>query len=281
VDLLDFQRDEINSYHTYMKISERLSGENRELIRKIAEDELRHYEIIRRFTGRDIKPDRVKIFLYYALSRILGLTFVVKLMERSEERAQEGYEELLGISQEFKGIIDDELEHEEKLASMIKEERVEYIGSMILGLSDALVELTGSLAGFSIALQSSKYIAAAGLITGIAASLSMSASEYLSRKSELRGNPLRGAFYTGITYIAVVIFLVLPFLLMEDVFSALLSMLSSASLMVIFFSVYLAVIRERSIVRSALEMLSISLGVAALSYIIGIAARGILGLSID
>jgi VIT1/CCC1 family predicted Fe2+/Mn2+ transporter len=89
------------------------------------------------------------------------------------------------------------------------------------------------------------------------------------------------AFYTGITYIAVVIFLVLPFLLMEDVFSALLSMLSSASLMVILFSVYLAVIRERSIVRSALEMLSISLGVAALSYIIGIAARGILGLSID
>ncbi len=281
MDLLDFQRDEITSYYTYMKISERLSGENRELIERIAEDELRHYEIIRRFTGRDIKPDKVKVFLYSALSMIFGLTFLVKLMERSEERAQKGYEELLGVSQEFKGIIDDELEHEEKLANMIKEERVEYIGSMILGLSDALVELTGSLAGFSMALQSSKYIAAAGLITGMAASLSMSASEYLSRKSELRGNPFRGAFYTGITYITVVIFLVLPFLLMEDILSALLSMLSFASIMIILFSVYLAIIKERSIMRSTLEMLLISLGVAALSYIIGIAARGILGLSID
>jgi len=281
MDLLDFQRDEITSYYTYMKISERLSGENRELIERIAEDELRHYEIIRRFTGRDIKPDKVKVFLYSVLSMIFGLTFLVKLMERSEERAQKGYEELLGVSQEFKGIIDDELEHEEKLANMIKEERVEYIGSMILGLSDALVELTGSLAGFSMALQSSKYIAAAGLITGMAASLSMSASEYLSRKSELRGNPFRGAFYTGITYITVVIFLVLPFLLMEDILSALLSMLSFASIMIILFSVYLAIIKERSIMRSTLEMLLISLGVAALSYIIGIAARGILGLSID
>ncbi len=281
MDLLDFQRDEITSYYTYMKISDRLSGENRELIKRIAEDELRHYEIIRRFTGRDIKPDKVKIFLYSVLSMIFGLTFMIKLMERSEGRAQKGYEELLRVSQEFKGVIDDELEHEEKLANMIKEERVEYIGSMILGLSDALVELTGSLAGFSMALQSSKYIAAAGLITGIAASLSMSASEYLSRKSELRGNPFRGAFYTGITYITVVIFLILPFLLMEDILSALLSMLSLASIMIVLFSVYLAIIRERSIMRSALEMLFISLGVAALSYTIGIAARGILGLSID
>ena len=55
---------------------------------------------------------------------------------------------------------------------------------MVLGLNDALVELTGALAGFTLAFRNTCLIAMAGFITGIAASLSMAASEYLSTKSE-------------------------------------------------------------------------------------------------
>ena len=59
-----------------------------------------------------------------------------------------------------------------------------YTGSIVLGLNDALVELTGALAGLTLALQDTKLIALTGSITGIAAALSMGASEYLSTKSE-------------------------------------------------------------------------------------------------
>ena len=55
---------------------------------------------------------------------------------------------------------------------------------VVLGLNDALVELTGVLAGLTLALRETRLIAMAGLITGIAASLSMAASEYLSTKTE-------------------------------------------------------------------------------------------------
>ena len=52
------------------------------------------------------------------------------------------------------------------------------MGSVVLGLNDALVEFVGMLAGLTFALQNTQIIAVAGLITGVAASLSMGSSEY-------------------------------------------------------------------------------------------------------
>src|SRR3989304_527579 len=66
--------------------------------------------------------------------------------------------------------------HEEKLIDMLDEERLQYAGSVVLGLNDALVELTGALAGLTLALQNVKLIALSGLIPGIAASMSMAES---------------------------------------------------------------------------------------------------------
>ena len=47
---------------------------------------------------------------------------------------------------------------------------------MVLGLNDALVELTGTIAGLTFVLTNTTLIAMAGIITGIAATLSMAAS---------------------------------------------------------------------------------------------------------
>ena len=67
---------------------------------------------------------------------------------------------------------------------LIEEEHLNYIGSMVLGMNDALVELTGTLAGLTFALQNTRLIALTGFITGIAASFSMAASEYLSKNQK-------------------------------------------------------------------------------------------------
>ena len=54
---------------------------------------------------------------------------------------------------------------------------------MVLGLNDALVELTGTLAGLTFALANARLVALAGIITGIAATLSMAASNYLAERA--------------------------------------------------------------------------------------------------
>ena len=105
-----------------------------------------------------------------------------------------------------------EEEHEKALISILDEDRLKYIGSMVLGLNDALVELTGSLAGFTFAMQNTKLIALSGLIIGISATFSMASSEFLSARSEGRKDAFKSCLYTGIAYIITVILLILPYL---------------------------------------------------------------------
>ena len=51
----------------------------------------------------------------------------------------------------------------------------------------------------TLAMQNTRLIALSGLITGIAATLSMASSEYLSSKSEGRPDAFKSATYTGIS----------------------------------------------------------------------------------
>ena len=87
--VLKGQRGEITEYHIYRKLASVYRSEkNRSLLEAIAEDEMRHYEYWKRFTGEDVRPSSVKIMFYYFLARVLGLSFTLKLMENGEEEAQ-------------------------------------------------------------------------------------------------------------------------------------------------------------------------------------------------
>lgn len=184
--LTSAQRNEITEHHIYKRITATLADVgNREVLEQIAEDELRHYKEWEKYTGQDVNPSWLKVWFYSVISRILGFTFSVKLMEQGEESAQDNYAEIAQFIPEITQIHADETLHEEKLLSMLDEECLWYAGSVVLGLNDALVELTGALAGLTLALQNVNLITLSGLITGIAASLSMAASEYLSTSSEV------------------------------------------------------------------------------------------------
>ena len=191
--LLVFQKTELTEYHIYTNIARCLKDDtNRQVLEKIAADELAHAQLWQKYTGQKVKPDRGKITFFTFISRLLGFTFAIKLMEMGEEKAQGNYAALSDSTLEINRWIEDEEAHEKALIGMLDEERLQYAGSVVLGLNDALVELTGALAGFTLALQNTRLIALTGLITGIAASLSMAASEYLSTRSEdTRKDPAR------------------------------------------------------------------------------------------
>ncbi|MGI6141562.1 MAG: VIT1/CCC1 transporter family protein [Caldicoprobacterales bacterium] len=276
------QKNEITEYHIYLKLSSYIKNEhNSRILQQIARDELRHHDELRKFTGTDKKPDTLKIYFYTFISMIFGITFGIKLMEKGEESSEKIYRELGENIEEFKRIAKEEDNHEKELVEIIEEERLKFVGSMVLGLNDALVELTGTLAGLTFALKNTRLIALAGLITGIAASLSMAASEYLSTRTEQENTrALKSSLYTGGAYIFTVACLVLPYLVFSNYVVSLVFTIVAAILIIFVFNFYISVAKDLPFKERFFEMASISLGVAAISFIIGYFIRLFLGVDI-
>ncbi len=279
--ILGFQRNEITEHSVYKSLARRTKGGNTEVLRKISEDELRHYNEWIKYTQTEVAANRMTILKFLIISRIFGLTFAMKMMEEGEETAEKAYDDVVSAVPEAKQILQEEVEHEKLLIGMIDEEKIGYISSMVVGLNDALVELTGALAGLTFTFQNTRLIGVAGLITGIAAALSMSASEYLSQKSEKSSkSPVKASFYTGVAYILTVLLLVVPYFLLTDYYMSLGVTLSTAVFVVLFFSFFVSVVKELSFKRMFSEMLFIGLGVATVSFIMGWFAHGFLGAEI-
>ena len=276
------QQDEINAYHIYLKLSTIIKeAENAAVLEKIANEEKKHYEVFTGYLDHSVKPKRGYVAGFIFLARFLGLTFALKLMEKKEATV-DVYEQAMIEIPEIRRIIEEEEHHEAQLIDMLDEERLSYMGSVVLGLNDALVELTGALAGFTLSIQNSRTIAIVGLITGISASLSMAASEYLSSQTEGDGevNPKKAAVYTGIAYVLTVILLILPFFLISNYIISLAVTLLIAILIIAFFNYYISVANDQPFFARFGEMTLISLGVAVISFGIGFLVNRFFGLEI-
>jgi VIT1/CCC1 family predicted Fe2+/Mn2+ transporter len=272
------QQNELTESYIYEAIAKFAKGdENKATLLRLAKEERAHYEIWKSYTGEELKPNKFKVFKFAALARILGFTFAVKLMERGEEAAQSEYALLAEEVPESVTIREQEEEHEKALLEMLDEESLQYVGSMVLGLSDALVELAGSLAGFTFAMQDTKMVALSGLIVGISATFSMASSEFLSAKSEGRNDALTSCAYTGGAYLVTVALLILPYLVFNSIVPALISMLAIIVLIIAGFTYYTSVAKDQPFKSRFIEMTAISLGVAVLSFGVGIAAKVLLG----
>jgi VIT1/CCC1 family predicted Fe2+/Mn2+ transporter len=273
--ILSAQGNEITEHFVYDKLSRATRDpHNKRVLKRIAKEELEHYHFWKGFTNQDVPASRWTIWKYYLIAKIFGITFGIKLMERSEERAQNTYDKISKHIPSAKKIEQDEEEHEKALIELIDEERMQYIGSMVLGLNDALVELTGAVAGLTLALQNTRLIAMAGFITGIAASLSMGASEYLSTKSEEGPQePFKACLYTGLAYIVTVLFLIFPYLIFANYYVCLAFMMANAVIVILIFTFYVSVTKDTPFSKRFFEMAGISLGIAALTFGIGFLVR--------
>lgn len=280
--ILAMQQSELNEHIIYRMLSRSVKdSHNREVLGRIAEDELKHHNLWKEYTKVDVRPNKFIIYKYYLIARILGLTFGVKLMEAREQNAQVAYNDIATFVPDAKNIEKEEIEHERQLLNLIDEERLKYIGSMVLGLNDALVELTGALAGLTLALKNTRLVATVGLITGIAASFSMATSEYLSTKSESDGkNPLKASVYTGLAYILTVLCLIFPFLLFQNIYFCLGFTLLNALIIIFIFNFYISIAKDISFKKRFSEMALISLGIAALTFVIGFFIRKFLHIDI-
>lgn len=280
--ILTAQRSEITEHFIYDRLSQSIGdAHNKEILKHISSDELKHYDFWKGYTQEDVEPDRFKIWIYFSISRVFGITFGLKLMERGEGQAQVIYEEISKSVPAAKDIARDEDEHERELIELIDEERLEYIGAMVRGLNEALVELTGALSGLTLVFHNTRLIATAGLITGIAASLSVAGSEYIATKHEEGAqSPFKASVYTGLAGVVTALFLVFPYLLFTSLYLSLGLMIFNAIIAIVIFTYYVSVARDIPFRDRFLEMALISLGIAALTFGIGFLMRTFLGVEV-
>lgn len=277
------QQQELNSSVLYEKIAIRTKNDKeRETLQSIANDERRHAEAFEKYSGRRMKPNLVWIRLTLLARFLFGYTFLIKLLERGEDKGISFYHSEIDRIPELKQILADEEKHENALMALLDEERLHYMGDIILGMNDALVELTGSLAGYTLAMQNGKIIAMAGLITGISATLSMAGSGYLSAREENGKNAVKSTVTIGLSYLITVVLLILPYLLFPAgaYIWALALTLLIAMLIIAGFNYYLSVAKGRPFRCGFWTMAGISLGVAAISFLVGYVVKNVLGISL-
>lgn len=266
-----FQKNEITEHQIYKNLSGRVTGvKNRRILSQIADDEMRHYNVWKTYTGKDVGPGLVKVWFYNFVSMVFGFAFGVKLMETAEKKSHAVYSRIPGSYKEINGIIRDEEEHEQALMVLVDEGSLKYTGSIIHGLNDALVHLTGVLAGLTFALQNNRLVALTAFITGFAAAVSIAASGYLSAKSDQGGkNPLTAALYNVFAYIVAFLVLIAPYLIFQDRYLCFAMAFLAAVGMIGLFSFYVSVARGLSFKSRFVEMAGLSFTVAVLSALAG------------
>lgn len=277
-------KNELTEAAVYARLAQmEKDPKNKKILQSISEDEASHARVIAGILGGDARPSSFKVAWTVFCARIFGITFTLKAMERGENTAGKTYRKILQTYPQLAIIADDEERHEAELIDMLNDERLNNMGAIVLGLNDALVELTGALAGFTFAIGSCGKIAKLGLITGLAAAMSMAASAFLSARADAQaggengaedgGNALKTATYTGLAYIITVLILVAPYVFMPSATLALGAMLLGAFSIIAFFNFYLSVARGTSFWRGFSVMAGISTFVALVSYGFGYLLR--------
>lgn len=281
-----FALNEYRDYVTYRELAKRETVPAfKKILEALIEHEREDYQFWLPYCARQVhRVSSFEIWCLKAMRRVLGLTFTAKFLEGNERDAIRNYTAFLRradapMRAKLEEIIRHETAHEQELIGQIREERVEFLSNIVLGVNDGLIELTGALVGFAFALRSHMHVALLGAVTGIAASLSMAASAYMQARHEAGKEPRKAGLYTGTAYLLVVVALIAPYLLITDIDLAVGGMFGVILLLILALSFYSSVLFGRDFRRQAGEMLLFSLGVAGITFVLGSAVRSlILGL---
>ncbi len=262
--------------------AEQKDERNKKILEHMADEEAEHLSYLESISGTKVKASNARFLLFKADTKLFGTTFTCRRMHFHQQFSKSVYAELKEIDPRAETYYQRCLRHESELIDFIDEERLHYVGAIVLGLNDALVEITGALAGVTFSLCNTKIVALTGIVTGISATLSMAASNYLAVKADGTNDALKSGLVTGGSYLAAVILLVLPYLILPDNMYALAFwiMLSEVIIILLCFNYYLAVANHTPFLKRFAQMAVVSLGVALIAFLIGLLAKEVLGITV-
>ncbi len=275
-ELRKYVVDEFNDYVIYKSLADvERDASRREILSNLSQKEYEHYIFWLQLTNHQPKPpSRLRIGLIVLLRRLLGLVFIARLLERHERSVVRWYRELSDAlppkeRETLFHIMREEEEHEKMLIGQIEENIIKYLGYVVLGLADAIIEISGVHAGFLGATNVTILAGMAGLVVGFAASISMAVAVYLQAKQAPAIVPFRAALLTGITYISTVILQALPFFLTSDIFTAFTASIAVSITLIAGFTYYGAVVRDVESGKEIITNIALTLGTAAATYLFG------------
>ena len=268
---------------------------HKSFLNKIKDEEKEHEKLIAEILkdeGAKVSSGgafRIRFLFYKIVSKIFGVPFGIAAIERDEDSTIKDYIKLLKEvrsekhNSKIKKIIKDEEEGEEELQKNLSDysEHFDYIKSIVFGLNDGLVEILAVVSGLAVVATSPLVVVIGGIIVGLSGTLSMAGGAYLSSKSynlveeEKNGrstdtSPAKDAVYTGIFYFLGSLASVLPFAFGLSGFAGILGAIIIVSIVLVLASAVIGVVSRTSIKRRSIEMLTISLGAAFVTIVLGI-----------
>ena len=288
-DAFGYARDEYAEYVIYKRLSESGFEKNQDFkntLARLAEMEYKHYEFWSKYCPeKKVGVSRLRVYFIVLVRWLLGVTFAVKFLERSETNVIKNYQNMAHrIPAEdrlpFEEMIADEKQHEQEFSDQFKEAHIKYISFIVLGLADALVEIAGIHAGSLGIYNSTELAGLAGIIAGAAASIAMASAAYAQAKAGFKGSAAMSAVYTGISYFVTAVILATPYFLTKIMLNALFGSLAMAIVVIAFISFYGSVISGTRFSKDFVEVTSIMLGATVALYVIGIAIRHFTGRSL-
>jgi len=282
----EFCKDEYVDYMIYSYLAKHEKKPHlKRIVEKLAQDELRHYEFWKKLVGKDCAQKVPKWYLVgiRLMRKVMGLTFTLKWLEKHEESVIERYKAFLPnlegpLREELEKIIAEEEEHENKLMSSIEETMVKYMSFIVLGLADAIVEITGVHAGMLGVTTSTIIAGVTGLVVGFSAAISMSSAAYLQAKHDPERHPLTSAVLTGIAYILAVVLLALPYFATHNMAVAFTASILLGIGLIAYFTYYSAVVFDRNFTREFLESSGLMIATAFGAFLFGEALGQLFGL---
>ncbi len=284
---LEFCDDEYTDHKVYETLARiEWNRARREVLRKLSETERRHFEFWLKLAGsyRPSLKARVYPYLLAFLRLLFGATFAVKLLERGEEAAAEKYKMALDLVETpedktaLERIIEDELQHEEEFVKQLDEAVVKYMSALVLGMADAIIEITGTHAGALGTTSSALITGVVGIVVGISAAISMASASFLQTKHETGKSPIVAAVVTGVGYVVAAALMSLPFFVVDNIFIAFAASLAVSVALALMFTYQGSVYTGASFAREFAQTVGLLLGVAALAYFMGDALSAAFGI---
>ncbi len=282
-------KDELTDYAIYLRMAKaRRERKTKfgEAYQHLAEIEHKHYELWKKYThDKEIKVNRVVVYFVLTLRWIFGASFAVKYLERREHATIEKYKKLATLippedMTAFREMVHDEEEHEMAFAQAVQGGYVKYMSFIVLGLADALVEISGIHAGSLGIYKSTEVTGLAGIVAGAAASIAMASAAFAQAKQGFEGSASVSAAYTGVSYFVSAVLLAMPYFLTRDAVFAIGASLFMAVVIIAFTSYYNAVVSTKPFTRDFLELTGIMFAATVALYLFGYSVEILTGIHI-
>lgn len=263
----------------------------KKLLSELADEEVRHSNTFLKAVGsRDAKGyNKIDFYILLLSRRILGLGLTMKIMEKEEHQLESK------IESHEKGVpipkIDETRENCLKTEIISQNKVLGNIRDIFFGMSDGLVEILAAVSGIGAALQSPLLVIVAGSIVAVSGTLSMAGGAYLGTDYEnivgLSGDKKykvksssRSAAYVGFAYIFGSLFPLLPFALGMSGIWAIASAIVLTVVVLAITATLLSIVSDTPILKRVSKTMIITLGITAITIILGFYARHYLHLLI-